>query len=63
MTRETRNNLVFLVVVVAMLAPGAVILFKKKMQPTLKPMHLPHAVQRQVAYLSPLETPPGKQRV
>ena len=61
--RETRNNLIVLALLLIVLTPGAVILFRKKMQPTLRPMHLPHAVQRQVAYLSPLDTPPGKQRV
>ena len=63
MTRETRLNLIFLAIILAILTPGAVILFRKKLQPTLKPMAMPHAVQREHAYLSPLETPPGKKRV
>ena len=63
MTRETRLNLIFLIVVLAILTPGAVILFRKKLQPTLKPMGMPEAVQREVAYLSPAPTPPGKKRV
>lgn len=63
MTRETRLNLIVLAVVLAILTPGAVILFRKKLEPTLKPMAMPHAVQREHAYLSPLETPPGKKRV
>ena len=63
MTRETRLNLIVLAIVLAVLAPGGVILFRKKLQPTLKPMAAPHAVQREHAYLSPLEAPPGVKRV
>jgi hypothetical protein len=63
MTRETRLNLIFLAVILAILTPGAVMLFRKKLQPTLKPMAMPEAVQREVAYMSPLKTPPGKTRV
>ena len=62
MTRETRLNLIVLAVVVAILAPGGVILFRKKLQPTIKPMAAPHAVQREHAYLSRLEAPPGLKR-
>ena len=63
MTRETRLNLIFLGVLLAILTPGAVLLFHKKLQPTLKPMGEPEAVQREIAYMSPLQTPPGKTRV
>lgn len=63
MTRETRFNLIFLAILLALLTPGGIILFRKKLQPTLKPMAMPHAVQRAHAYLSPLETPPGLTRV
>lgn len=63
MTRETRLNLVVLAVVIALLAPGGVILFKRKLEPTVRPMYLPDPVPRTVAYLSPFATPPGKTRV
>ena len=63
MTRETRLNLIVLAIILAVLTPGGVMLFRKKLQPTVKPMFMPHAVQREVAYLSPLDTPPGKRRV
>jgi hypothetical protein len=63
MTRETRLNLIFLAILLAILTPGAVILFHKKLQPTIKPMGTPEAVQREVAYMSPGMTPPGKTRV
>ena len=45
MTRETRLNLIFIAIILAILTPGAVILFRKKLEPTLKPMAMPHAVQ------------------
>src|SRR5688500_13588661 len=63
MTRETRIHLHFHAVILAILTPGGVMLFRKKLEPTLKPMAAPHAVQREHAYLSPLETPPGRKRV
>jgi len=63
MKRETRLNLIFLIVLLAILTPGGVMLFRKKLQPTLKPMGLPEAVQREVAFMSPQATPPGKKRV
>ena len=63
MTRETRANLIFLAVILALLTPGAVILFRKKLAPTLKPMRMPEGVPTEIAYLSPLETPPGRKRV
>ena len=63
MQRETRYNLIFLAVLLAVLLPGAVILFRKKMEPTVRPMYLPDPVPTAVAYLSPEPTPPGKTRV
>ena len=63
MSRETRLNLIVLAILLAVLTPAGVILFRKKLQPTVRPMFMPHAVQREVAYMSPLETPPGKTRV
>jgi hypothetical protein len=61
--RETRYNLIFLGVLVAVLLPGAVILFRKKLEPTVRPMYLPDPVMTEVAYLAPEPTPPGKRRV
>jgi hypothetical protein len=63
MTRETRANLIFLAVILAILTPGALILFRKKLAPTLKPMGMPEPVPTEIAYLSPLETPPGRKRI
>ena len=63
MTRESRNNLIFLAILLALLTPGAVILFRKKLQPTLRPMSEPDPVPRTIAYMSPQETPPGMTRV
>jgi hypothetical protein len=61
--RETRYNLIFLGVLLAVLLPGAVILFRKKLEPTVRPMYLPDPVMTEVAYLAPDPTPPGKPRV
>src|SRR5688572_4295663 len=63
MSRETRLNLIVLAILLAVLMPGGVILSRKKLRPTIRPMFMPHAVQREVAYMSPLETPPGKKRI
>src|SRR5687767_258416 len=63
MKRETRYNLIFLAVLLALMLPGGVILFRKKLEPTVRPMYLPDPVPVAVAYLSPEPTPPGKTRV
>ena len=57
MTRETRANLVFLALFLAVCLPGAVILFKKKMQPGAVPLGMPDFVRRRLPYLVPLPTP------
>jgi hypothetical protein len=62
-TRENRYNLIFIAVLIALLTPGAVILFRKKMQPAARPMYLPDPVPRSIAYMSRGEVPPGMTRV
>jgi hypothetical protein len=57
MTRETRANLIFLGLFLAVSLPGAVILVKKKMQPGAAPMGMPDFVRRRVPYMVPLATP------
>ena len=52
MTKESRLNLIFLTVLLVVLTPGAVILFRKKLEPTVRPMYLPDPVPRAVAYLA-----------
>jgi hypothetical protein len=58
MTRETRSNLVFLAIFLAISLPGAVILVKKKMQPGAAPAALsrPDPVRRQLPYMAPQVT-------
>ena len=57
--RDTRLNLLFLVVFLAVSLPGAVILFKKKLDPNAARMDQPDAIVRQLPYMAPLPAPPG----
>jgi hypothetical protein len=56
--RETRFNLVFLLVFLGVSLPGAVILFRKKLDPSASRMDQPDAVVRQLPYMTPLPAPP-----
>jgi hypothetical protein len=56
--RETRSNLVFLVVFLVFTLPGAVILFKKKLDPTAHRLDQPDPVLRRLPYMSPPPAPP-----
>jgi hypothetical protein len=58
MTRETKSNLIFLVIFLALSLPGAVILVKKKMLPGASPAPLsrPDPVRRQLPYMAPQVT-------
>src|SRR5688572_33317835 len=58
MTRETRSNLIFLGIFLAISLPGAVILVKKKMRPGAAPAPLsrPDPVRRQLPYMAPQVT-------
>jgi hypothetical protein len=62
-TKESRYNLIFLAVLIALLLPGAVILFRKKLEPTVRPMSEPDPVPRAIAYVSTGVVPPGMRRV
>ncbi len=62
MDRETRYNLWFLIVIVIVLAPGAVLLVRKKLDPAAKPMYLPDAMPRQAAYNDAMQTNPRLER-
>src|SRR4051794_34934996 len=57
MKRETRANLIFLGCFLAISLPGAMILFKKKMNSSAPPMFLPDAVRRRLPYMAPVSTP------
>lgn len=53
MTRETKINVVFAVVLVALVAPGGVILFKKKSQPGERAIGSPDPVRTTTAWIDP----------
>ncbi|MCO6436294.1 MAG: hypothetical protein J5J06_04315 [Phycisphaerae bacterium] len=63
MTRETRYNLVFLVVICVLSAPGAIILFRKKMDPNAPAMYLPKPVRQTMAAVDPRPAPDSVHRV
>jgi hypothetical protein len=57
MKRDSRANLWFLVLFLGISLPGAVILFKKKLDPTSSPMGMPDFIRRRLPYMVPLPTP------
>ena len=59
MRRETRINFWFLVVFVAVSLPGAVILFRKKLDPTAHRLDQPDPVLNRLPYMVPPPAPPG----
>ena len=58
MRRETRINLIFLITFVVFALPGAVILFRKKLDPTAHRLDQPDPVLHRLPYMSPLPAPP-----
>lgn len=63
MTRETRYNLIFLVVILALLTPGGIKLFRKKLDPTANMMYLPDPVAVQSAYNDSALSNPRTRRI
>ncbi len=63
MTRETRYNLIFLVVILAILIPGGIKLFRKKLDPTATMMYLPDPVAVQSAYIDSNLSNPRTRRI
>jgi hypothetical protein len=57
MKRETKLNLIFLTVFLAVSLPGAVILFIRKLDPNAAPMYLPDPVRHRLPYMAPQWTP------
>lgn len=57
MNRETRNNLIFIALLLAVCLPGGIILFKKKSQPGARPIGALDTVRTETAYVNP--TPYG----
>ena len=58
MRRETRFNLIFLIVFILVALPGAVILFRKKMDPTAHRLDQPDPVLHRLPYMVPPPAPP-----
>lgn len=52
MKRETRANLIFISVFLCLTIPGAVILFRKKLDPAAPPMFMPDFVRRRLPYMA-----------
>jgi hypothetical protein len=63
MNKETRSNLIFLAIILAVMIPPAILLFRKKLDPDARIMYLPDPVPHAVAYMVPGPTPPGMSRV
>ncbi|HEY7117562.1 MAG TPA: hypothetical protein VH475_13320 [Tepidisphaeraceae bacterium] len=57
MKPETRANLFFLCIFLAVSLPGAVILFKKKLDPSAPPMWMPEGIRQRLPYMAPQATP------
>jgi hypothetical protein len=57
--RETRVNLIFLVVFLAVSLPGAVILVRKRLQPGAPRMDQPDVMVTRLPYMTPPPAPPG----
>lgn len=62
-TKETRANVVFLTIFLAIALPGGVILFKKKLDPAVPPMYMPDRPRVSLPYNSPEEAPDLKRYV
>jgi hypothetical protein len=63
MTRETRYNLIFLVVILAILIPGGIKLFRKKLDPNATMMYLPDPVAVESAYIDSDQSNPRTKRI
>jgi hypothetical protein len=63
MIRETRANLIFLAIFLAISLPGAVMLVKKKSEPGAPAMSMPDYVRQRLPYMAPQRTPDSVIRV
>ena len=57
MNRETRINLIFLGIFLAVSLPGAVLLFKKKLDPKSPPLFMPDYIRRRLPYMASQQSP------
>lgn len=63
MKRDTRINIWFLAIFLAICLPGAVILFRKKLNPNARPIFMSDEMEHRLPYMAPGPTPPGRVRV
>ncbi len=63
MTREARANLIFAIILVALITPGFIILMRKKLSGPSDPNYLPTALPHAAAYMQPPPVPPSVPRV
>ncbi len=61
--RDTRVNIWFLAIFLAVCLPGAVILFRKKLNPNARPIFMSDEMEHRLPYMAPGPTPPGRVRV
>jgi hypothetical protein len=62
MKRESRANLIFLVLFLIISIPGAIILVRKKMDPLSRPMWIPDGRRESMVYIDPTDAPPNVRR-
>lgn len=60
---DTRVNIWFLAIFLAICLPGAVILFRKKLNPNARPIFMSDEMEHRLPYMAPGPTPPGIVRV
>lgn len=63
MTRETKFNLIFIVVLIILVAPGGYKLFQKKLQPGARYMSRPDSMPTELAYIDEASLDPRLKRV
>lgn len=63
MTRETRYNLIFLCVLIPLLIPGGIILFRAKLDPEARVMFKPDTARRDSVYINYDDSRPAGSRV
>ncbi len=63
MTREARANLIFGIILFVLMAPGFVLLMRKKLSGSSEPNYMPQAPPHAAAYMQPPPVPPSVPRV
>ncbi len=62
MTRESRLNFWILGAIIVLSLPGAIMLFRQKMQPYARPLGAPDPVRFEIPYMVPRPDEPGRSR-